>query len=65
MEMLSKKEIGTAKVILSGVFFPGHPLSGNSHAGSAKNPGPDLALAEICYRLRFSHNRETVDSQVV
>jgi hypothetical protein len=29
-------------------------LSGNSHPGSAKNPGPDLALAEICYGLPLS-----------
>jgi hypothetical protein len=32
-----KKEIGTAKVILSRLCFMGYPVSGNSHPGSAKN----------------------------
>jgi len=36
-------------------------LSGNSHPGSAKNPGPDLALAAMCFWLRFSHNTEIAE----
>ena len=40
-------------------------LSGNGHPGSAKNPGPDPALAEICYWLPFSYQRATFYTRVV
>jgi len=46
-------------------FFLRYRLSGNSHPGSAKNPGPDLALSEMCFWLRFSHNTETFDAHVI
>ena len=36
MEMLLKKEIGTANVIVGGISFVRYPLSGNSHPSSAK-----------------------------
>jgi len=36
MEMLLKKEIGTAKVILRGILLR-YRLSENSHPGSAQN----------------------------
>jgi len=36
MEMLLKKEIGTAKAILDGILLR-YRLSGNSHPGSGKN----------------------------
>ena len=64
MEMLSKKEIGTAKAILGEILLR-YRLSRNSHPGSAKNPGPDLALAEMCFWLRFSHNTETFEHHVM
>ena len=43
MEMLLKKEIGTAKVILSKVCFISCPVLRNSHPGSAK----DLTLTRL------------------
>ena len=60
-----KKEIGTAKVILSRVCFLGYRLSGKGHPSSAKNPGTDLALAEMCFWLRFSQATETFDAHVI
>ena len=36
MEMLLKKETGTAKAIFGGSSLVGNRLSGNSHPGSAK-----------------------------
>ena len=40
-------------------------LSGNSHPGSAKNPGPDLAEAEVFERLPFSPTGGTIDIHVL
>jgi len=64
MEMLLKKEIGTAKAILAEILLR-YRLSGNSHPSSDKNPGPDLALAEMRDWLPFSHHRETFDAHLV
>ena len=49
---------------MSGGILLRYRLSGNSHPGSAKKPGADVAQTERFYRLTLLHSRQTVEVHV-
>jgi len=68
LKQLRHERAGTLKdqlPAMCGGILLRYRLSGNSYPGSAKNSGPELALAGMCCWPLFSHNRETFDAQVV